>query len=142
MAFSARQVNIEGIVKVLLPGDRDLVVVSGYAIFDFIHPASVPGNVWAPETLLIDLNHPGLKWQDMQSVAPIASLASITNLQTAVDAGWAVDSVRADLVPIPPSTFIIPPFMMRLTTQIAVRDIDGIIHRVAFHVTTVGHLFR
>jgi hypothetical protein len=71
-------------------------------------------------------------WDHFDSVAPmVSSLASITNDNEAINAGWAVDEVIPE--------FVGQPLEVRLNCALAVRDIDGFILRLASNVTVLGN---
>ena len=69
------------------PDGRDLVFLSGYAVFDFIGT----GGSWRCDDLWLIIG-PG--WRRIDGVVPVISLASISNQNNAVNAGWAVDNCR------------------------------------------------
>lgn len=106
------------------PTTPDLVVVTGIALLSF----NGTGGDWRRDALEFEI---GPKWVGTPQVAATAALASISNDQTAVNAGWAVDSVthdgeRDDKV--------------YLRIGIAVRDSDGALNRVSFAATMLGQL--
>jgi hypothetical protein len=63
-------------------------------------------------------------------------MTSIMNVNVATNAGWAVDDCRADYFGLTG----IGGVRVNLTCRVAVRDRDGFMFRVNFHVTTVGEL--
>jgi hypothetical protein len=102
---------------------RNLVVLSGYADF---HLRGTGGS-WR---CVIGEIVRGPVWRRLDDVAPIVSLASISNKYHAVNAGRAVDwctwSYRAGRI--------------YLRCKLCVRDVDGYLHRVAYQITAVGIL--
>ena len=103
------------------PDGRDLGFLTGYAVFDF----KGSGQDWRREDLYMQI---GPKWSNLQDVAAVVSLASISNIETAINAGWAVDNCRWGTIN----------GRIHLQCQLAVRDIDGYIHRVAYQITAIG----
>jgi hypothetical protein len=102
---------------------RDLVFQSGYAIFDF----KGTGSAWLGDELWILTD---AVWTPTPSVQAIASLASISNNLESYNAGWATDAVATAIY----NNRIL------LKVSLAVRDVDGFIHRVAYQATAVGKL--
>jgi hypothetical protein len=103
--------------------NRDLVFQSGYAVFNL----KGTGQTWHGDQVWILTD---AVWTPTPAVDATASLASISNEHTAVDAGWATDALNTAL------------YNNRILLQVdlAIRDIDGWLHRVAYHVTAVGKL--
>ena len=102
---------------------RDLVFQSGIAVFDF----KGTGAGWRHDELWILTD---AVWTGLPPSEAMVALASVSNAGTAVDAGWATDAVGINT------------YNNRILLQVAlaVRDIDGYIHRVSYHVTSVGTL--
>jgi hypothetical protein len=73
-------------------------------------------------------------WFRVDRVVPVISLATIANDGGAQNAGWAIDDCRWTTVPTAPGAFR----NVRLTGQVAARDVDGYILRLAYHVTVIG----
>jgi hypothetical protein len=102
---------------------RNLVVLSGYAVLNF----KGSGGSWRRVTGEMVR---GPKWKRLDDVVPIISLAAIANQGHAIEAGWAVDWCN----------------WYNLNSQIylkfglAIRDVDGWLCRVAYHITAVGIL--
>jgi len=122
MAFWPKAYTTQHEVWTKTPDGRDLAFLTGYAIFDFKGTAN---QQWRREDLYMKM---GPKWTNLQDVAPVVSLASISNVSTAVDAGWAVDNCRWGTIN----------GHIHLQCRLAVRDVDGYIHRVAYHITAIG----
>ena len=102
---------------------RNLVVLSGYAGFHL----KGSGGSWK---CVIGEMVRGPVWKQLHDVVPIVSLASIANKDHAVNAGWAVDwcnwySLNNQIY---------------LKCKLCVRDVDGYLYRVAYHITAVGIL--
>jgi hypothetical protein len=102
---------------------RNLVVLSGYAGFHF----KGSGGSWRKVTGEI---RRGPKWKDLHDVAPIVSLAAIANQGHAVEAGWAVDWCNWHKTND----------QIALHFGLAIRDVDGWLYRVSYHITAVGYL--
>jgi hypothetical protein len=107
----------------------DMVISVGYARF-----AMKGSPNWNRQNLILVVG-PG--WAAPRAVVPVVSLSSIMNVNVANNAGWAVDTVDVtfDDSPGPP-----PGVQVRLTCGLAVRDSDGWMFRVNYHVTTIGRL--
>jgi hypothetical protein len=111
------------------PDGRDLVFLSGYAVFDFIGT----GGSWRCDDLWLVIGPAWRRIDDrvqIDGVVPVVSLASISNQNNAVNAGWAVDNCRRTTV----GRFIL------LQSKVCIRDSDGHLHRVTFQVTAMGLL--
>src|SRR5215208_7014084 len=106
--------------------EKDLAFISGYVIFSFTGRSSqlIRDEVKIPAGSTIRL-----KWQNVDFAVPTVSLASIFNDGPANNAGWAVDYTKWDLV----RSYI------ELTSSLAVRDTDGHIKRLSYHVTALGN---
>ncbi|TKB05804.1 hypothetical protein [Desulforhopalus sp. IMCC35007] len=103
--------------------NRDLVFLSGYPVFDF----RGSGGSWKHDELYVVA---GPAWRNLIDVTPVVSLASISNSNHAVNAGWAVDGVRWETYNS----------QILLRIPLAIRDSDGYIHRVAYQITAVGNI--
>jgi hypothetical protein len=106
------------------PDGRDLVFLSGYAVFDFIGT----GGSWLCDDLYLVIG-PG--WRRIDGVVPVVSLASISNQNNAVNAGWAVDNCRWTTI---------GGRLILLQSRVCIRDSDGHLHRVTYQVTAMGNL--
>jgi hypothetical protein len=106
------------------PDGRDLVFLSGSAVFDFIGT----GGSWRCDDLFLVIG-PG--WRRIDGVVPVVSLASISNQNNAVNAGWAVDNCRWTTI---------GGRLILLQSRVCIRDSDGHPHRVTYQITAMGHL--
>ena len=95
--------------------------MSGIAVFDF----RGSGSSWKHDELYVVA---GPTWRNLIDVTPYAALNSISNKDTAVNAGWAVDGFNW--------TTYGGRILLRI--PLAVRDVDDYIHRVGYHITAVG----
>jgi hypothetical protein len=93
------------------------------------------GQDWTHDTVNIDRDIPGLpagKGLTLRFWAPIVTLSSIANDNTATNAGWAVDE------------FSVPDTQarrsLRITAKLAVRDADGFILRLGYAAHVIGEL--
>jgi hypothetical protein len=73
-------------------------------------------------------------WQRIDDVVPVISLATIANDGTAYDAGWAIDDCRWR--PVPSAFGALS--NVELRGQVAARDTDGYILRLAYQATVIG----
>lgn len=115
--------------------DEDLYTVSGIALCHRRGPGVSDINQWQYHDMLLPV---GPLWRGplIQASASV-SLASIENWHDAVNAGWAVDDVQWRAIAIGGRGHRI-----RIESRLAVRDTDGFLDRVAFHVTALGILIR
>jgi hypothetical protein len=134
MAIRPDEVHITGKMK-MPASDRTVVMYSGYVLLNFHGDSDfVRDTIEFP---LID-TRPGSPfgaadvWTDVREQTCMVTLASITNDQTAFNAGWAVDDCQF----MRTSSSSTNPLTVR--ASLAVRDIDGFILRLAFHVTVQG----
>jgi hypothetical protein len=102
---------------------RDIVTMTGYAVFNF----RGTGGSWRHRDLNMVV---GPNWRRLDDVSATISLASISNRNRAVNAGWATDNCRWSRR----SNRIL------LQSRLAVRDSDGYIHRVAYKAVATGAL--
>jgi hypothetical protein len=127
-------VNLDGIesaqemeVVVNGPGDANrLFIYTGIAVFNF----KGTGSGWRKDTLTFQVGRTFTTTQFKKAVAT-AALASISNVEHAVNAGWAVDKVAARRA----STG-----KVELAMDLAIRDVDGYIHRVGYEVNVLAKL--
>lgn len=109
------------------PGDANkLFIYTGTAVFTF----KGTGKEWLRDTLTFQIGDPFTTTQFKKAVAT-ASLASISNTSHAVNAGWAVDKVEAKRA---------SNGKIELTLKLAIRDIDGFLHRVAYEVNVLAKI--
>jgi hypothetical protein len=104
---------------------RDLAFLTGTAGFQF----KGTGGTWFHEIGMIQT--PGPAWGAVFSTAATASLASVANDGHAVNEGYAVDNVLA---------FVGEGETIWLQVRLAVRDVDGHLHRVSYQVTVLGSI--
>jgi len=103
--------------------NRDLVFLSGTAGLFF----QGTGGSFIRDTLLVPF---GPRWQRVDDVAPVASLASLFNVNVATNAGWAADNANWGVLNNQILLFI----------AIAVSDSDGQLLRVSFQASALGVL--
>jgi hypothetical protein len=117
----------------------DVGFYAGYALFGF--RGTGPG--WLRDDLFFILPQPQFppgpppvpsNWQRVDGVVPVISLATIANDGTANDAGWAIDDCRWRAVPSAFGAL----FNVELRGQVAARDTDGYILRLAYYATIIG----
>ena len=109
------------------PGDINrLFIYTGTAVFDF----KGAGGDWLRDTLTFEIGR-SFTVAQFRSATATASLASISNVQHAVNAGWAVDRVEASRA---------ASGKIQLRMNLAVRDVDGYVHRVAFEASVLAKL--
>jgi hypothetical protein len=108
----------------------DLYIGAGWVLFGL---KGVRGGQWNYRDLRFDV---GPQWAGNVQVVPTVGLASIMNAKVANDAGWAIDDCVVE--------FTQPPDLLsrrcQLVCRIGVRDIDGIMYRVSYHVAMLGKL--
>ncbi len=115
-------------VAVSGPGTANrLFIYTGIAIFNF----KGTGGSWFRDYIEFELGRVFAPGQ-VRDIVPMAHLNSIKNEQTAVNAGWAVDSVRAWWDSIEQR--------IKLRADLAVRDIDGYIQRMGWTVHVLAHI--
>jgi hypothetical protein len=127
-------VNLDGIesaqemeVVVNGPGDANrLFIYTGIAVFTF----KGTGSNWRKDTLTFQVGRTFTTTQFKKAVAT-AALASISNADHAVNAGWAVDKVTARRA---------SSGKVELVMDLAIRDVDGYIHRVGYEVNVLAKL--
>ena len=108
-------------------GANRLFVYTGIAVFSF----KGIGGSWLRDTTAFEVGRSFTSTQFKKAVA-IASLASISNVSHAVNAGWAVDRVEAKRSTGSGKT--------KLTAKLAVRDSDGYLNRIAYEVSVLAKL--
>lgn len=123
MAFWPNHYTTQQELRTKTPDGRDLVFLTGYAVFNL----KGTGANWRREDLYMAI---GPQWQDLDDVAAVVTPASFSNSNHAMNAGWAVDNCRR-------TTWN---KRILLQSQLAVRDSDGYIHRVAYQITAIGKL--
>ena len=98
-----------------------LFILSGVAVFDF----KGDSHSWRRDKATFV--HPGvsLAGHQVKAIRATGGLAAISNTSWAKDAGWAVDEVRAAVT---------AQGEVALELDLAVRDTDGFVHRVAYEV--------
>jgi hypothetical protein len=112
----------------------DLWVSSGIAV---VHREGDPDTSerWRYADLLLPI---GPVWVGQPlGCSPIISLASIGNQGESMNAGWAVDEIQWTARGVAPGRS-----QIRVESRLAVRDTDGGLFRVAFHITAYGELVR
>jgi hypothetical protein len=109
----------------------DMVISTGYALFNL---KGLSG-AWNRQDLVFLV---GPQWSFVRpKTTVVVSPSSMFNIAVANDAGWAVDRVGLTYfqqIPGPPGVRVL------LRCGVAVSDSDGILHRVNYHVTTIGQL--
>jgi hypothetical protein len=117
----------------------DIGFYAGYALFGF----RGIGADWLRDDISFILHQPQFppapppirsNWQRIDSVVPVISLATIANDGGARDAGWAIDDCRWSAVPSAQGAL----FDVELRGQVAARDTDGYILRLAYQATVIG----
>jgi hypothetical protein len=117
------QVDVSG------PGSANrLLIIVGTATFLLTPPGS---ETLVADNLVFDIGPVLFPGQFREAVAT-ASLASISNQGTAVNALWAVDSVLAD--------FNAATRRVRINARLVVRDSDGFLNRIGFQVNILAAL--
>jgi hypothetical protein len=104
-----------------------LFIYTGIAVFDF----KGTGQTWHGDTLSFEIGRvfsPG----QVRNVVVTASLNSISNMSTAVDAGWAVDRINA--------FYNRNEGRIMVEAALVVRDIDGYVHRMGYQVTVLARV--
>ena len=114
------------------PDGKDLVFISGYIFISF------KGGVKAPQinrdnvTFVVGSDR---TWDSVDNVVPSVTLASIFNDGPADYAGWAVDDTTWNTTT--PGEL---GKQLLLKSNLALRDSDGFIRRLSYHVTALGKL--
>jgi len=129
MAVNLYQVDNPQEMEVGVNGPKDanrLFIYTGMAVFDF----KGTGGSWLRDSLTFQIGRAFTLTQYKQAVAT-ASLASISNKDNAVNAGWAVDRVEAKRA---------SNGKIELTMNLAIRDSDGYIHRIAYEVSVLAKI--
>ena len=98
-------------------------------------PLQGPKSGWSHEKGIFAVPLPELQPNhalQLEGWAPFVTLSSISNDRTATNAGWAVDEfgIESPASPIRKS--------VNVSIKIAVRDIDGFINRLAYHIHLIG----
>ena len=114
-------------VAIYDPGDANrMFIYTGTAVFNF----RGTGGSWKHGSISFEVGRyfePGR----FRKAIVTASLASISNDDTAVNAGWAVD--RVDVKRSSSGK-------MKITAKLAVRDVDGYLQRMAYKVTVLARI--
>ncbi|MGH4012877.1 MAG: hypothetical protein ACRDSL_02845 [Pseudonocardiaceae bacterium] len=111
------------------PGTANrLFIIVGTAVFTLTPPGNEKIVV---DDLVFDIG-PTLFPGQFRDATATASLASISNEDTAIDALWAVDSVLAD--------FNAATRRVRITARLVVRDSDGFLNRLGLQVNILAAL--
>ncbi len=109
------------------PGDANrLFIYTGIAVFSF----RGTGSRWLRDTLSFQIGRTFTAAQ-FKKAAATASLASIANNGHAVNAGWAVDRIEARRA---------SSGRIEVTMNLAVRDSDGFLNRVAYEVNVLAKI--
>jgi hypothetical protein len=108
-------------------GANRLFIYTGVAIFRF------KGNdgSWLRDTLTFEVGRVFAPGQVLDSLAT-ASLNSIRNENTAVNAGWAVDRITAPWNPVEQR--------IKVRADLAVSDSDGYLLRMGYQVTVLARV--
>jgi len=115
-------------VAVSGPGTANrLFIYSGIAIFNF----KGTGGTWNWDYIEFELGRVFALGQ-VKDIVAMAHLNSIKNESTAVNAGWAVDKVRAWWDSVEQR--------IKLRADLAVRDIDGYIQRMGWTVHVLARI--
>ena len=115
--------------------DRELATLTGIVATDL---KGVEGGEWRYEDVVLGLALPtgyvpaGKAFQ-VEHWAPFVTLNAIYDKETAVNAGWAVDSFSG-----PGPVKIEDNGRFRIETRIGVRDVDGWLFRIGITVTLSG----
>jgi len=108
-------------------GANRLFVYTGTAVFN---SDGAIGSEWMRDTISFEIGRTFTSGQFKKAVAT-ASLASIANEHEAVNAGWAIDRVSADIA---------ASGKIKVTLNYAIRDVDGYLYRVGYKVNVLAQL--
>lgn len=115
-----------------LADGRELLVFSGVALVNLKGESAD----WNRDFLFIALDTTPISSDDAtfreDQVAPLVTLNSIWDRNTAINAGFAVDWCR-------PILNVFPDFIL-IECQIAARDSDAFLYRAGYHVTVTGRV--
>jgi hypothetical protein len=115
--------------------NQELIGISGVAIIDF---KGVSSN-WKKEKLNLLIRNPvwipANKQFQVDQWTPFITLNAIYNRGHAVNAGWAVDDFGG-----PGRVKVLPRGHIPIWADIAIRDVDGMLFRIGYHLTLVGRL--
>lgn len=122
-------------VRVQVANDRWLVILTGVVIVDFQGTTTAD---WRRDRLDIGLNFPysflpARKYFQIEHWAPFATINAVYNRREAIDAGWAIDAFGGPGARTIRET-------VRFWADMAVRDADGIVHRVGYTLTVSGRI--
>jgi hypothetical protein len=113
-------------------GDQlDMVISTGYALFGM---RGGQDGRWNRQDLIFRV---GPQWDAVRDTVAVVSPSSMYNVNTAINAGWAVDRVGVTYYSQSPGP---PGVQVSLRCGLAVSDTDGILYRVSYYVTTIGRL--
>jgi len=111
--------------------NRELINLSGIAL---VHWKGT-GQNWERDTLSLGFNLPNIipdkKLLRIEQWTPLITLNAIYNKNHAVNAGWAVDEFWG------PGAVETPGYI-NLWANVAIRDIDGYLYRVAYSLSIIG----
>ena len=111
--------------------DKELVILSGIALLHW----KGTGQNWERDTLQLNFSLPNIipnkKLLQIEHWTPLVTINAIYNKNHAVNAGWAVDEFWG-------TGSIKSSGSLSLWANIAIRDIDGYLYRVAYNLSFVG----
>lgn len=109
-------------------GANRLFVYTGTAMFSF----KGTGGSWRRDSISFEIGGPSFTSSQFRKAVATASLSSIANRGHAVNAGWAVNRVEATRSAGSGKT--------KLSIELAVRDSDGYLYRIAYEVNVLAKL--
>jgi hypothetical protein len=89
MTFPPYAFESQNEVRTRVRDDKDLVILSGYALLAFQHAPADPPIKREDIQFVV-----GPAWRNIESVAPTMALASVFNDGPVNNPGWAVDNCR------------------------------------------------
>jgi len=111
------------------PDGKDMAILTGYAVFNEGFKGRSTTEWRRDEVFVVPPAPRAPAWATLDEVAAVVVPSAIYNRGRAVDAGWAIDSCRPALR---------EDGLLSLICQIAVRDTDGYIFRLAYQATVIG----
>jgi hypothetical protein len=141
MGISVRGRDIGDFHRIMTktPDGNDFVMLSGIA---FLNLKGIPGIHWKGESYTVELPplpHPRKgfywSWDPLIQWVPLATLAEIHNQRVAENAGWSVNHFDIAL-----ATIGLLENQAVLNVGTAVRDVDGFLVKICFHITLIGKL--